>query len=103
MATLYLTDDGAYRYARGSTEYTLGYRRPGKYIWAEPLHSTRRDQLCGGGGFRGDTLSWPSERTAPTDKAALKILAKWTGASICRTRAEFDSRMAEAAAYEAVV
>lgn len=93
MSAIFQNDDGYVHYALGAVEYTLGQPRPDKYIWAEPMHGTYRQQLCDGGGFRGNTLSWPK---TDDDAEAIRILAKWTRAKIYKTRAGFDEFMARA-------
>lgn len=58
--------DGRWTYVMGDTEYDLGYYRPNRYIWAAPIGSNANpQQVCNGGGFRGNTLSWPHGAMIP--------------------------------------
>lgn len=57
MRAIFKDDDGRWTYVQGDRELDLGHYSPARYIWAEG------QQVCSGGGFRGNTLSWPHGRT----------------------------------------
>jgi hypothetical protein len=60
MRAVFKDNDDQWAYVMGDTEYDLGWYWPGKYIRAN--RNGRDDQLCAGGGFRGNTLIWPGGR-----------------------------------------
>jgi hypothetical protein len=107
MRAIFRDNDGRWTYVQGETEYDLGFYRPGKYIWAE--HGGNRQQVCNGGGWRGNTLSWPGgkvlgyhdaldrlgrpmsvpEYADLPDDEVLKWLGKALGAHTYKSRASY--------------
>lgn len=57
MRAIFKDDDDRWTYVQADRELDLGHYSPSNYIWADG------QQVCSGGGFRGDTLSWPHGRT----------------------------------------
>ncbi len=60
MRAIFKDNDGRWTYVRGYREFDLGFYHPGRYIWAAT--QTTRQQVCSGGEFRGNTLSWPGAK-----------------------------------------
>ena len=66
MSKVFISErTGSFIYVCNNMEYDLGTYRPGKYIWAR--RGNFENQLCDGGGWRGNTLGFRAAKNRRGD------------------------------------